>query len=335
MYNTMGSIKLAYADMWSNFNPDDFFMIDILKKKFDIINDFDNPDFVICGPIGNDFIKYSCPRIQYLGEALAPDFNLYDYAIAFDYLNYGERYLRCPYFAVERNYPFAVLKHKRLEQDNLARKKFCNFIVSNGNGMSERECFFKRLNEYKHVDSAGRYLNNMPDGKAIENKLLFQSEYKFSLAFENSIQKGYITEKITQAWAAGTIPIYLGGNGIEEEFNPNAYIDVSKFDSYEDCIDYILYLDSNPDEYLKVAMEPIYNENHPNPHYEEQILGFFETVFSRPGIHLRNGYNTMWGTIYENRINQSFMSVKQRIKNGIKEYKIGDIINSLIKDSTR
>ena len=317
----MKTIRLAYADMWPDYNPESFELIKLLNKKYNIVSDCEKPDFVLCGPFGHDFLKYDCPRILYLGEAIAPDFNLYDYAIGFDKITFGDRYLRVPiYFFDSKSLKLAKIKHTYSDEFYLEKRKFCNFIVSNGSGICEREEVFKKLSSRKKVDSAGRYLNNMPDGKSCSNKLEFQRDYKFSLAFENSIMDGYITEKIVDAWAAGTVPIYYGGNGIDEEFNPNAFIDITKFSSIDECIDYILFLDKNPDEYIKLARAPIYAEGK-SEKFEEEILNFFEKIFddSKAGLkrYKRNSKLTMWGGNYEKRINESYLSTKERIKRRI------------------
>ena len=51
----------------------------------------------------------------------------------------------------------------------------------------------------------GRYNNNVG---IIKNKILFLSNYKFSIAMENSEGDGYLSEKIIDSFEAGTIPIY-------------------------------------------------------------------------------------------------------------------------------
>lgn len=311
--NKRKTIRIAYADMWNNFNPEWFTLIKILKKKYNIVTDNKNPDYLICGCAGNDYLKYDCPRIQFLGEAIAPDFNIYDYAIGFDYINFGNRYLRCPLYVFQiKDFELAKEKHTWSDEFYQNKSKFCNFIVSNGNGMPIREEFFHKLNEKRKVDSAGHYLNNMSDGKPVENKLEFQKQYKFSLAFENSIMDGYVTEKIVQAWAAGTIPIYYGGNNVELDFNEKAYIDVSKFSTVDDCIDYILYLDDNIEEYLKVVREPIIKSEYIID-YEEKVMKFFDYIFMNPGYR-RNSKLTMWGALYEENIRNRTETVSEKIK---------------------
>lgn len=208
MIKVMEEIRMGFTDLDGSLNPERHKMIRILRTKYNIIVDNDNPDFVLCGPFGNDFLKYKCPRIFYTGEAKAPDFNLYDYAIGFDRISFGERYLRVPlYFLYAGSYDLAIEKHKLPDEFFLKKEKFCNYIVSNGNELSGRNSFFKALNKRKHVDSAGGYMNNMPDGyRCPETIIDFRKPYKFTIAFENSVIDGYITEKIIQAWASGTIP---------------------------------------------------------------------------------------------------------------------------------
>ena len=81
-------LKLAYVDFWSGFDSESFFITKALKKKYEIVFDNNNPNFVICGSFGNKYLSYECPRLYYTGEANCPDFNIYDYAniISFEML---------------------------------------------------------------------------------------------------------------------------------------------------------------------------------------------------------------------------------------------------------
>ena len=68
----------------------------------------------------------------------------------------------------------------------------------------------------------GKYKNNI--GRRIKNKIKFLSDYKFSIAMENSEGQGYVSEKILDSFFAGTIPIYYGGYMIDEFINTKSYI---------------------------------------------------------------------------------------------------------------
>ena len=60
---------------------------------------------------------------------------------------------------------------------------------------------------------------------------------------ENKINKGYITEKIINAFYSGAIPIYWGCNSVVQFFNKKAFINVNDFKTFEDCVNYVIHLD--------------------------------------------------------------------------------------------
>lgn len=59
-------------------------------------------------------------------------------------------------------------------------------------------------------------------------------QYKFALCFENSILKGWITEKIFDCFFAGTVPVYWGEPEIERHIPEDCFIDMRKFADYRD-----------------------------------------------------------------------------------------------------
>ena len=69
---------------------------------------------------------------------------------------------------------------------------------------------------------------------------------------ENSRVEGYCTEKITDAFAAGCVPIYWGDPRVHDEFNENSFIDVSRFHSIDEAVEYILEVDKNDDLYMSM-----------------------------------------------------------------------------------
>ena len=56
-------------------------------------------------------------------------------------------------------------------------------------------------------------------------------KYRYSIVVENNIEPFYFTEKIMNAFAAQTIPIYLGATEIGRFFNPDGIIQIR----LEDC----------------------------------------------------------------------------------------------------
>ena|ERR1035437_5673896 len=134
----------------------------------------------------------------------------------------------------------------------------------------------------KKVDSGGRWLNNL--GYAVTDKRKFQSEYKFSIAFENNAYRpqhpGYTTEKITQPMTVNSIPIYWGNPAINLEFNTDSFINFYNFKNVDEMINYIIELDKNDDKYLKLLKQPWFVDNQiPDSNKIANIKSFLYKIF--------------------------------------------------------
>ncbi|CAI7868138.1 unnamed protein product, partial [Closterium sp. NIES-54] len=71
----------------------------------------------------------------------------------------------------------------------------------------------EELQKFFPVHSYGRCLNNRPFE---HDKLAVIQRYKFSLAFENSCEPDYITEKFWQSLVAGSVPVVVGPPNIAD-----------------------------------------------------------------------------------------------------------------------
>lgn len=213
---------------------------------------------------------------------MVPNFNSYDYALSFEIMEYS-RHMRLPiyYFEFYFNYLFKnklIFEKIILDKKNkneLLNRKFCNFIISNFfHASTDRVDFFYQLSKYKNVDSGGRAFNNI--GGPIKNKLTFQVNYKFSLAFENTSSDGYVTEKILDAFLARSIPIYWGSKSVQLDFNTKSFINVHDFANFSEAISYIKYVDQNDEKYLEILSQSILNGNFYNNLSVNTILNFLE-----------------------------------------------------------
>lgn len=255
----MKKIKIQFTDFWDVFNPNDNFILDALKKNFEVEISND-PDFLFCASFGKKYLKYDCVRIHYEGENLTPDFNLYDYALGFHYIDFDDRYLRLPHYVL---YPeaceLALKKHTYSDDEYLSHKKFCNYVISNALSSPDRIKMISALNEYKTVDSGGRYKNNV--GGPVPDKIAFEKDYKFTLTFENTASNGYTTEKIVEGFAGATIPVYWGSADINKEFNPKAFINCNDYATTEDLLKRIREIDEDDELFLSMVKEPIITED--------------------------------------------------------------------------
>ena len=88
------------------------------------------------------------------------------------------------------------------------------------------------------------------------------SNYAFIICIENKIDDGYVTEKIFNAYKAGSIPIYWGDSITAKKlFNPKSFISINDFESTEDCIDYIINLYNDKERLIQMSSEPMFTNN--------------------------------------------------------------------------
>jgi len=72
-----------------------------------------------------------------------------------------------------------------------------------------------------------------------ETKHQLLSNYRFTLTLENFVYPGYVTEKIFDALASGSIPVYQGAPDIEAFIPREAFIDLRGFSSLASLEDFL------------------------------------------------------------------------------------------------
>jgi len=266
--------KLASGEVPHPFN-------EFLPQNYNLIFS-DEPDYVISKE-SRDFYRSvfaHCPnapiRILFAGEAFVPDFNIFDYAIGFDHLNFGDRYFRlhtCNFFSFEFAYGTLKKDISDIEHEIAQKNKFCNFIYSNSGCNPYREYIFHEMNKISKVDSAGMILNNC--GDAIKrnasqqgsnydwraDKVKFQREYRYTIAAENSLYPGYTTEKLLNPMFSMSIPIYWGNPQVGEYFNSKSFINCHDFENLDDVREAVHALENNRNAYTKLLSEPWMTES--------------------------------------------------------------------------
>jgi hypothetical protein len=128
------------------------------------------------------------------------------------------------------------------------------YMASNRSDRSGRTEYVREMMRHMLIDSYGRCLQNrtLPDDRGRQTKLDTIARYKFTLAFENSITRDYVTEKFFDPLIAGSVPVYLGAPNVGD-FAPGnrCYIDVSDFGGPRDLVDYLVHLANDDEDYLR------------------------------------------------------------------------------------
>jgi hypothetical protein len=270
-------IKIDFVDFWGGLIKDNNFFYNLLREDYEV-EISSTPDIIFYSVFGGSNKRYTCRKVFYTGENIGANFNDCDYAITFDWLE-DKRNYRLPLYVLYEDSYNKILDPKPTGEKVVSRK-FCNAVISNP-GASPRNNFITTLSDYKQVDMGGRYGNNV--GGAVVDKNKFQSNYKFSVCYENDAYRGeypgYTTEKIVEAMAANSIPVYWGNPEVHKEFNTKSFINYYDFPSEKQMIEYIKYLDNNDLAYLEKFSEFWHTNNElPENNKKENIKKFLNKI---------------------------------------------------------
>lgn len=275
-------LRLKFADFHAGFDPQDNFFVRLLRRRYDVEVAADAP-YLIFARFGYDFLRHDGIRIFYAGENVRPNFDLCDYALAFDHLAFGDRYLRLPLYRLYEDAYRAALAPAAIPAD-AAQRKFCSYVVSNrrvSRADSARAQIFQKLSAVRRVESGGRQFNNV--GGPVRDKLAFLRGCKFNIAFENASTPGYTTEKIIEARAARTVPIYWGNPQIATELNPRAFVNCHDYPDLDAVVRRVQELDRDDAAYLAMLAAPIFpGGTEPAELREEHLLDFFGHIIDQP-----------------------------------------------------
>lgn len=287
----MMPVRVQFVNFWKGYELQSYTFLELFQKRYKQQLISHNPDILIYADRirkKQAKIDFNGPgvKVWYTGENNPPPPE-YDYTFSFEPTTSTNFqlpiYARCKYY-------FDFIKQTEPNRLQRAPKdKFCNFIYRNRNAKPRQE-FCKQLMRYKRVDCPGEVLNNMPNftrqGRRakdwLSDKLRFISRYKFTIAFENTQSENYVTEKMFDPLYVGSIPIYWGAPNVSEFFNPDSFINVNDFSSFEDVIEYVKEVDNNDDLYQQILSAPaIHNTSRLKECTEENILERFEEIVKK------------------------------------------------------
>lgn len=229
-----------------------------LLLKFDPIVSND-PEYILINPYSkhNWYSNKKMILITNENHDLFPSFYpLKDYHAVVGLFPPNEQCNFVQFPLIAAHYDISIESLYKLRESLIQKSKteFCCFISKNkwfGHLLEYRKDFFNKLSQYKQVISGGDVCNNtgccVPKGL---HGLRWINQFKFMICFENSIKKGYVTEKPFEPWFAGTIPIYVGDFS---SLNSKAYINGLA----EDAIEQIIKLDNDSELYENMRQEEL------------------------------------------------------------------------------
>lgn len=287
----MKTVKIKFVGKWQGMNPEDNLVYFWLKKHGYNVQITDDADYVICDVFGDplyEYCNYPQIRIFECGENFIPDFNVVDYAISRYPVVLGDRNFYLPGCTNPGAHWYALARKSRDYAESILQEKpyFANLITSHDSEYQYRSIFFEKLNAYKRVESPGRFMNNMSDGECVrwldDSKSDFQKKCKFTVCFESTSHYGFITEKLTDAFYADTIPIYFGSSNITDFFNKDAFINVADYESLDDVVEKIKELDQDDQKYIEMLRQPILTDNSWPDRIDTELGEFIKHIFEQP-----------------------------------------------------
>jgi hypothetical protein len=264
--------NICVVNFWDGAFDGDFFDF-FFRSCFGDVNYISDPytaDLIVTSVFGNTQTDPN-KTLAYIGENVRPSFVGYSRSLSFDYDTYGGRNLRLPIWYARLAWPGFIQKPRKpnfhnhgyedlISIESLTRgrtldmsqkTKFCAMVAGNPEGL--RVNLFNSISKYRKVDGYG----NMFNRPLRKSKFDLLKDYKFSLCPENSIYDGYITEKLVDAYAGGTVPIYSGDLSVEIDFNDDAFFNYQKFMDVFSLVNSIKNYVENNAWYQEIYEQPL------------------------------------------------------------------------------
>lgn len=329
----MKLVKVKFVGMWDGIQPEYDLICQCLMKNGYDVQVSENPDYIICSILGEtqyDYCKYPQVRIFECGENFVPDFNLVDYAVCSYPISFFDRNFYLPFCINPVDHWHALAEKERSYDPEFLEKKeyFANLIFSHDSEHGERSEIFRKLNAYKRVEAPGPLMNNRTEGNGVRwsdgSKAAFQRKCKFTICFESTVDNGFITEKITDAFFADTIPIYLGSPTVTDIFNRDAFLNAADYGSLDELVERVKELDQDDEQYLKMMCQPIFADpvfpKHLDEAFEKYILHIFEQPYEKAYRRCRVYHPAIHNDFLADAIEPSLgHRLKQHVKKIIKK----------------
>ena len=261
--------KVCVVNFWDGAFDGDFFdfFFNLALGGIEYTNNPYEADVVISSVFGH---TETDPKktIMYIGENVRPSFVNYNYSLSFDYDTYGGRNFRLPLWWSRLAWDGFEQKPRRVGANNHGyeqlidiksllrprkldmsiKTKFCAMIA--GNPESLRINMFNSISQYKAVEGYG----NMFGNSLRKSKFAVLPEYKFCLCPENSVYDGYVTEKLIDAYAGLTVPIYSGDVSVVDDFNERAFLNYQNTKDMDGFVNFIKNVDTDDTQEMYKAI---------------------------------------------------------------------------------
>lgn len=274
-------MKVRFVDFWNSFDDENNLFVDLLKLKYghvqvvkqnnvwvdlEIVSVFQKIQSKLKSRVShlleNRYLKnefqdqaiyrrksldsISERRIFYTGENCRPPHKGYDASFSYDFDSYGNTNAYFPVWYLQvgifndylENRLGIITNVSKLQQRRRLgnqRRKFAVAFVGNPHPVRMRA--IEALSKKIGIDCFGTHF-----GREIPQKSELLNQYMYCLSFENDLFPGYVTEKLLEAYCMGTVPLFWGDIGQDEDINRDCYISATNFKDINEFTDYVVEL---------------------------------------------------------------------------------------------
>ncbi|CAF0794199.1 unnamed protein product [Brachionus calyciflorus] len=135
------------------------------------------------------------------------------------------------------------------------KTKLAAILATNCHAHSKRIEYIQEMQKYSNqidiLGGCGKSCNISGENRFLSKlcREKISKEYKFLLAFENSMCKDYITEKLFDTLVFDIVPVVLGYGPYDQFIPRSAYINALDFKSPQHLVEYLIYLEKNSTAY--------------------------------------------------------------------------------------
>jgi hypothetical protein len=244
------------------------------------VNEFDNTivfannllNIMICVENCNYWQHYS--HYNKFGNYSNKNIQIYFYN-HIDKLVIDSNYIAIPVIYTQMNYFNKYYKSiKPSIFTKYENKKYC-LIATTLNNQDKNNIYesLKLFGKCDFITDFKDLISNKSCYHSIELLNLF-NQYKFVFVAENTIEDGYITEKIFNCFFSRTIPIYFGSKKINYYFNENTFINTNDYKTSNDFFNKIKIINTEEKYLSYINNINIINKSYNDENYKIIINDF-------------------------------------------------------------
>jgi hypothetical protein len=247
-------VNVSFENFWPGFDKSNNFFISVLENLLSsnvAVSESKSADLIICSVFSSNPIqkvikkKSSAITWFYTGENVRPNYDAYDAIFSFDYSSRANAF-RLPlwwmYLDLNRASSEDSLWDNMINPWTLDKPRstflseecFRSVSAFIGNQTRVRAAAIEKIPSNFSFEGFGSSFSN-----PVSSKMAYRGKFGFNICFENSYFPGYHTEKLLQAWAMGSVPLYYGSKTVSLDFNPSSFINLADYDSFDDFWDFI------------------------------------------------------------------------------------------------